>query len=477
MPINKNENDFDYSNYNNDAEVNEAEDSIENVAENSKKKKKRKFSFPRLKKGRHFRFETFSITLGVMAGALAVTTICGYADWQKQIEQRKDWQTVYTSQFVFSQTGVTGAINNVYISEDKTKAVVLMQISDPSQLSTDANDYSVLVLGADGNPRYLRKEVKGTDVSAALYSFGDTGYFALYLVNPDGFTNQLIRVVIQNLKPLADNGYFVMYKNGNDKTFEKYDMCDIYINPGAESAVVIDALNTDGAPDPKELYQQTLAAGQETQIRRVLNQDIEAMEQTYNHIAEYAGRLKRDNLVIPDIPEIVAGDTFKIIRDENGKELYTSYTTETDFDNGVNFDWQDTSMESGYINKIISPDENAALWIMNKGSQKDTHDISTSNYVWKFEDGTYLEDLKNGANGLNEYDRISANIQNYISALNQYIALKQTYETDHLMQMLVLEESLSNADKALSINSDPEKMIVKYEGTFEADAAAKQQQN
>ena len=57
-------------------------------------------------------------------------------------------QAVYTTNFAFSRTGTAGSVKGVYVSEDKTRCMLLLRVNSFSDIPTNAEGYQMMLTGS-----------------------------------------------------------------------------------------------------------------------------------------------------------------------------------------------------------------------------------------------------------------------------------------------------------------------------------------
>ena len=405
---------------------------------------------------RHHQMEIVSSQFLLLALAMMITLAMGTGVWYDKKQNRMSEQAVYTTAFTMSKSGVNGNIVNVFSNDDQTRALLLFQMESTKTIPTDANDYSVMLIGSDANKEV--RHVEGNP-SMALYNFGD-GLFGLYLVNNAGFGEQIVRAVIRNNREIVDTGsVFVNNDTKNDVSFQESDQFQIYFNPGGLNAVKIDALNGSGAPDPRQLLSQMTASGMEQDLRTALENNLTTMDQQLQLIAEYTSRLQQAGVRVPSAPAILASDS--ITTEESEGRRYKVLHSDVNYPNGINFIWQTSNISQGYLDTLNHTGKSNAEFIADiTSASSDTVVFDTGNMKWQLNDGTDVESLKNNPAALSDYNRISEIISDLTGAWTAYADAKKEYETINLVELLSLEESMASVDRNLTINSNADQMLV-----------------
>ena len=152
--------------------------------------------------------------------------------------------TSYNTQVQFSQTNNTNlTLNKIQLSSNRKTAYVPFTFSDMSQISTNADNYSVMVGGA------TKKMSPGT-LTGQMVLFGDTSRGVILLHSLHKIPNQPIIVVLRSnlkLSPSSkqDTNVSTSGTHNTIQSYEsKYNALNFEINPGAEKTRVNHKLKT-----------------------------------------------------------------------------------------------------------------------------------------------------------------------------------------------------------------------------------------
>lgn len=424
-----------------------------------------------LRWGSHYKMERFTVMFIVLILALAlVSGLCLRHDIKNQ-DISIQTKAKYNSEFTTSKTDIKGNVIDVYASKDKTKAFVLFQFEDVSEVSTDANQYRSFLTGA--NVKGNNRTVNGSPVGS-IYVFGNTGYMGVYLVNSEGFTPQVLQLTVRSMKELKSNEYSQKKSEQakTDPSFAENDQFDIFVNPGAKDAVNIACLNGNKAPSVTELFNQTVGKTMEKEIKKDLRKDLSDMKAFLTKIDEYSSRLvKQDGVQLPDTPELIAGDSIDV--DNNGttdNQKDDKFVTKFGkiAEGGYDFDWQNGHVGDGWLKKLIkktdSPNMTAEQYFsmqVKARSQNNANSIGNlMDIKWMMQDGTPLEELNTGNSDTGRYSDINKDCQNLVSAWQDYLRVKVQYQTTDLEKLLALDAASGVISDTASINTNDKAVMV-----------------
>jgi hypothetical protein len=408
----------------------------------------------KLKLGKHYRMERFTLVFSLLSICLVlVMGFCVAADIRSHNVELGS-KALYTTEFTTSRTNVTGEVENVYTSKDKTKAFVLMKFSDVDKMSTNADNYQAFLTGASakGNQATLKSYPSGS-----IYVFGTTGYMGVYLVNTNGFPTQILDLTMRCDSELSETTDTTRVDDAkDDASFAKHDQFKVYFNPGASGATNIACLDSDKAPSKLDLYNQMVVDTEKKDIEKKLTTDLEMMRTNLNQIQEYTDRLKNtDGIQVPDTPAVIAGDS--ITQDPDTKKYTVKFKSVVD--GGYDFDWQNTSIEKGWLDKLIAKTDSPTMTydqyfaMQAKARKNSTQGNSIDTDIeWTFQDGTLLEDLNSDGNST-KYTSVNNDCQKLIAAWNTYYQNKTNYQTDDLESLLSLEATAKQVQESASVNT------------------------
>lgn len=399
---------------------------------------------------------------------------------------------LYTSEFQTSRTGVQGTVDQVYVSSDRTRAMVLMKFTSPSQMSSEAADYYVYGTGIDGGPEGPPTRLD-RPLAGAIYSFGNTGFLGVLLEAPEGFSDQLINLTVRAQKELMPPREEVL-QTASTNTFARFDQWRVVINPAAEQAQWLAALDSEAMPTPESVYADAVVwpaeqakrraidgrlAQMKTQLDRI-NNYVTQMESTPVRVGEDAAvrllppslpkeidgdtvtgmsatqlREKLDTLPISEIPEIAAKtdrarmmDTYADGYTPNTYVLNSNVTMDT----GVDFDWRSRSVVDGYFQTLGGQDRTLGA-LLGRMDEQTRPSMSSRDLEWGLSNGGTITDLRSheaGAKALMELRNNTA------QAYDDFFQLKRGFQTVDLPDLLLMELDLAEVAETATRASGPE---------------------
>lgn len=462
----------------------------------------------KLKLGPHHAIERFGvmfIALCAMGALLAVTT--AVSAWSSS---RADFSTtaVYTPEFVTSLTDQSGELEGVYVSEDRTTALALMEFDNPDAFSSNADNYQAFLTGASSD---MSGEDVATNVSGNVVMFGSSGYFGVMLDSDEPFEEQVLNLTMRSNTDVSSTAEGIAEDTySSDPTFAEYDQWRLFFNPGASEAEEISALNPRGV-DASAIFAQVILAEEEEEARQQMDQSLLQMQTQLTLIEDLEDEMDRVSvgdgvsIVPPEIPEHIAydeitGEVDQVEMDEDGieivveggdMELSTDYVDPRGFD----FDWREGSIEEGYLDALVPDSETYQSYLDNKaagaasGLSEDVPDeeeertaldspedeVGTDDSI---EGAAQASDDSTGFNAndleweLTNGDDLTENVDNELynpltevmnqlsQAYQDYYDTKQQYQVEQYMELLSLEAQLSVVDSSYSVNSDEDSVQV-----------------
>lgn len=406
----------------------------------------------KLKLGPHYRMERFSLMFGLlMVSLLVVTGMCFVAHVQTQNNTIGE-QAIYSTEFQTSRTGVSGKVVNVYSSEDRTKAFLLLQFDDTSMMSTNANNYQMFLTGASVEQN---KQTLDGIPSGSVYMFGNTGYMGVYLVNKDGFGPQILDLVVRCNSELQTQESQDVDKEVEDKSFVDHDQFRVYFNPGASKAEHLACLDSNKAPSVSDFYNEAVIVPQEEKLHETLTKQVDQLRVDLNKIDEYAERVENAGINLPATPDIIAGD--KVVTNEDGTYTYKPATV---VPGGYDLDWQNHSVVDGFLDDLIAEtdtpnmtvDQFFAMMAREANGDATGNQLDTNRIEWTLNDGTALSSLSGGSSA-SRYTKYTEMCNDLTSAWRTYYNAKVTYQRDTLGSLLDLEVDKDSVLTGSSINT------------------------
>ena len=228
-----------------------------------------------------------------------------------------------------------------------------------------------------------------------------------------------------------------------------------------------------------DMYKQSVIYDREAEIKDVLKNDLVEMDKLYRNAGWYMDRLTSGQdgaaLANPGFPELIVND--KIIVKSDGKELTWDdeangwlddtgqvynrdslvyyYEPTTVFPGGYSFNWQDVSIDTGWIDDLRG-NVSIESYLNSQAERRKTEHISddlTRN--WTYTDGTEFIPVLTGSTG-NAIDPTTEHLSKDIERLNKawsdYVSLKRQYEEEDLLSLLYLEREVNNVVNSFTIN-------------------------
>lgn len=435
----------------------------------------------------HYAIERFGIALAVALVGVSFCFGVGAYNYQKAMNAFDNRRSMYSTEFTTSKTNLTGDVVAIYGNKNRTKAFILLRSSNNGNFPGDPKEYQFFLAGSD--PHFGYTKIAGHP-AGAFYMFGSTGYMGLYLVNKSGFPSQVLNLIGRINSPVSTIYKPSQYARGS---FRKYDQFQIFFNPGATKVKQLSALNTGKEPTISQLYQSLFLAKSERAARRKLNNDLVKMETDLRQIQDRRHRLIMDKVKPLPGPKYMQGD--KIVRRHGQLYLETKHVAH----GGFNFDWQDGSIEKGYLNEVFKqngvpanedPDDFLAKMDTKQDqNQIDSGDSDNSTSVdssdsefntqpddskWRLfngkpaidstsDDSDTNTDTDGNTSGLNasREGQINNDIQLLEQAWENYVQTKIKYQTTDLEKLLELESTYSQVND-ISMTNDSDKVLTLF---------------
>lgn len=433
------------------------------------KKRLNKF-LSRFKLDSHHQIERFGagfFTI-VIAGVL-ILSAAGVTAFQNNRAQLGS-TAIYTAGFTTSKTAVSGTVEGLYTSEDKTRAMVLMKFDDVAQVSTNAENYQAFMTGINMN--FGSEDLKGSP-SGDIFVFGSTGYMGVLLENPEGFDTQIINLTLRANEELVrpEENTELDEDVAADESFADFDQWRVLINPGASETVESKAL-TGNESDMRELYSEMIIEPQERELRATMDSQLETLRTDINAIESYTERLtttKFDDTTLqaPEVPEQIAGDEIlcdgRSLKGVTGDDAVCAsedleLSTDWVFPNGYDFDWRSGSVEEGYLEDLV-PEGQTPLGYLSQHRAEQSDSLSVNEIEWTLADGTPLSE--NVAYQDSDLSReVNSNIALLTGAYTTYYDHKKEYMVGSYDELLNLEVDLRDVEANYSENTSDESVLV-----------------
>lgn len=417
----------------------------------------------RFKLDSHHAIERFGVFFGIIAvtGVLAfgASGVSAFSNNQATLSST----ALYTPTFTTSRTDISGDVPGIFVNEDRTRAMVLMQFGDSSEVSANAEDYQGFLTGSTTS---LNQQSLQTTVEGSVYMFGSTGYMGVMLDSDEPFTPQ-----IMNLTMRANAELVYQESNGStgaeesattDGSFQEFDQWRVYFNPGGSEALVSEALDGDTI-DVGAIYDEIVISTQETEIRNNLDSMLATMQTDLNRINDATAELERTSadggtlsLETPEVPVQIAGDVVDGSRAVGEEPSTLDLKTDFVMPLGYDFDWRAGSIREGYLKDLVPEGSNYVSYLATR-SDEEQDDFRINDMEWLLSDGTNLfEDYDSG----NATVAPLFNIVNRLSqAYTDYYSNKEQYQVDLHNDLLDLEVSLRNVESNYTVHEGEEVVL------------------
>lgn len=426
----------------------------------------------RLKLDSHHAIERFGIIFTALSTLLVLVLVgSGFSAVQNN-SAKLDSTPLYVSQFTTSKTGLNGDVTGVYVSSDRTTAMVMMQFDDVASISTDANSYQTFLTGS--NTDLGQSRIEGS-VTGRVVVFGSTGYMAVLLESSQPFAQQILNLTVRATDELvyATGDTRVRDDLKDDNSFAQHDQWRIYFNPGASKAVTVPALD---APtfDAGSVYASVVTAPEEEEIRANMFDQLGTMRADLARIQSYEDEIGRTSSLDGDFLVPVRGDDPQaavisiagdVVVDRTTGKPATAETSTKDMElktdwvspNGFQFDWQDGSVYEGYLSSIVPTGTKFGTYLAERAQAKNTTGFDKGKIVWTLTDGTLLADSTDAATVLAPLTDLRTNLE---TAYQTYYNDKLVYQVDLPTDLLDLEVTLRTVESTYSMNDGEAALLV-----------------
>ena len=419
----------------------------------------------KMKLGPHHAIERFGVMTACFTVTFAMLLVSTIASAVANNRSQLDETALYTASFTTSRTQLSGGVEGIYTSGDRTRALVLMRFRDTSSgsFSADAANYQAFLTGT--NER-LDTQALSTNITGSIVVFGSTGYLGVVLDSDAPFEQQIMSLTLRANSELVyaeEAGRNLRDDLSDDGTFAEFDQWRIILNAGASGTEEASSLESTRV-DPAAIYYELVVAEQEEEIRAEMDEQLLQMRALLNRIAEYDGEMNRINvegvfIEPPEVPVQIAGDS--VIGQEAEGEDESTLELETDWvhPRGFDFDWRSGSVEEGYLDSIMPADEPSFVTFLNdkaRAEDEESSMLSANDLEWLLTDGNDLKEYGQSNQSMKPLRDI---MNNTTQAYQDYQRLKNSYQIDSYSDLLELEVMLRGVDSAGSVNADEEVLL------------------
>lgn len=251
----------------------------------------------KLKLDSHHKMERFAVSLAVCGTLLCVNLIASGAHAHTEHKRLMTTKSLYTTNADFSKSGVAANVKGIYVLPDHRTGYLVFKLANASSsMSLDPNKYSVFVTA------YNAKNLDHPKMTGDVFILGSTGYMGVMLYDAQGFSNQVLDVVIRANVDLSGVQASNVPSNA-DKSFAKFDQMQIFVNPGAHDVLVLNDLKSKSRLTGEEMYMLFEGSATEESLTKTYKglEQQEAVLRT--RIKEYTSRLKSygvENITKPE---------------------------------------------------------------------------------------------------------------------------------------------------------------------------------
>lgn len=419
----------------------------------------------------HHGIERFGVMFTIMAVVfLSIMTTAGVSASKNNAAQL-DSTALYVSSFSTSKTQLSGLVPGVYVSPERTRAVVLMKFREPTLVPASADNYQAFLTGSTLDMGQTRLE---TSVRGEIVVFGSTGYLGVVIDSDQPFPQQIMNLTVRSNSELV-------YQPGDSKiradlrdddSFVTHDQWRLYFNPGASGVITSESLGS-AAFDAGAFYAEAVTAGEEQVVREDLEELLLKMRSDLAVIDEFEDQLGRTSTTDGDFLVPVRGDqpqdpmvpiTGDAVTGEPAAAEGEVSTLALDADwvapNGFDFDWRAGSVYEGYLDELVPEGERYGTWLADKAlAGKGESTFNKSSIVWALSDGTLLSDALStrSTSVMAPLSTLKTNLEN---AYDTYYRDKIDYQVKLPAQLLELEIVLRNVQASASINDEESALLV-----------------
>ena len=414
---------------------------------------------------RHFKMQMFGIMVFIIVAVFVLNLVSIKTRYDKLMRNYMSSTTQFTSSTQMSLSGIRAAVSCIYVSSDKTKCFIALSYETTQGLTTDASQYQVFVSDVNDSGAYV--DTPDENITGEIYMFGSSGIMGIYLQSDVPFVNTMKELILRSYAKYTSNTSPYVYRTATDAS---YDQCHIYFNPGSTGSSTIDFLenHVDGTDfSLVDIKRQITTISEEENQRQLIRDCYEDISSQIKLITEYRTRLSNDyGVELPDLPDYIAGDSFgyMYIYDSEGNvaEQYVKFVPATIVPGGTEYDWYVGSIFTGYLKLVPGIGDMTAKEYLNalEADRRSRSKPVTATETWYYKDGTEVSLSTNSLSTTFEKEVVS-NIKAYETALDDYITLKTTYQTEYLPNLIELEYDTSMLGQAYTVRRD-ENTVITY---------------
>lgn len=415
----------------------------------------------RFKLDSHHAIERFGVVFAVVVLScltiFSATAVSAFSNNRETLSAT----ALYTPKFVTSKTQISGEVPGIFVSEDRTRAMVLMHFANTSQVSVNAEDYRAFLTGSTKD---LNSEDLKTEVNGSIYVFGSTGYMGVLLDSAEPFSPQIMDLTMRSASELVykEEAAAVDKDLATDSTFQKYDQWRVFFNPGGSEATVSAALGADQV-DVGAIFNEVVVAAEEKQVRASLDAQLALMKTDLNRISDATAELERTSadggtlrLLPPEVPASIAGDVIEGAAQTGETESTLDLQTDYVMALGYDFDWRGGNVREGYLKDLIPSGSNYVSYLAERADEE-PEEFRVNQIRWMLDDGTDLQ--RDYASSSGTVKPLTDIMNKLSTAYQDYYSHKQTYQVDLHNDLLDLEVNLRNVESNFTQNGSEEAVL------------------
>lgn len=412
----------------------------------------------------HHAIERFGISFAALMSVGVLVMTLGISSWWTNGQADLSSKSLYVGKFTSSRTNVSGQVDGVYMDPSGTRAMVLMHTKEGDKLPSTADSYQMFLTKVDSNLNQY--PLKGSRITGRYVVFGsNASYMAAVLDNPDGFSLDILDMVVRADKEVSHNdSESTSVKSQQkkiqegDESYQKFDQWRILFNPKASSAQRINLGRAGSDFDAGAVYADTVTASSEKEVRDTMDKQLVEMKADLTRIDQYTTALSttqvNDNgtpvsIVPPKTPEDIAGDKITGQEPRGGKPSTLFLSARSVVPGGYDFSWRDGSVKNGYLDKVVPEGVSYLDYLQQQTSlNKSEPDFDVA---FQLSNGKPLATYSQKDTFARPLLDLQANLTD---AWSTYWRHKNTYQTKSYTQLLDLDIALRNVETNTSQRTD-----------------------
>lgn len=222
-------------------------------------------------------------------------------------------ETIFASSLKMSKSKVGVSISKPAMSADGFTTYIPITFNNPKALPSNANDYSVYLVGTNGVMSY--------EATGQLINYSTSGRSILKISSPTGINNEVVGVMLRSNKDLNLNSINASETTADEKNvatstssskggmnafLEKYDSMFFSVNLAGNSIERDDKLNGDANVD--YLYAKFYEDSIVDSIKSEIDAKKTSLESLYVQADELISILQRYGYTVPETPTVATRD-------------------------------------------------------------------------------------------------------------------------------------------------------------------------